>query len=225
MKKVIYSLAVMFALVGFTSCDYDSKDDAKITYYVSIELEGDEVLQVPVGTEFVDPGYKAIENGEDVTSKVVVGGDEVDADQVGIYHVTYSAKNVDGFSKSVSRTVVVYNPDVTTNISGTYTVEANTLPRSVNGNPVTLTELAPGLYSISDWWGGLYDVTIGYGAAYRATGYLQLNEDNTIEGISGSSVWGDETPFEYATGSYNPATDKVSLEVDMLYQFTMTMGK
>lgn len=220
----------MFALVGFTSCDYDSKDDAKITYYVSIELEGDEVFQVPVGTAYVEPGYKAIENGEDVSSKVVVGGDVVDANQIGIYNVTYSAKNVDGFSKSVSRTVVVYNPNVTTDISGTYTVEAAEGIGStvfsrypITGNPVTLTELAPGLYSISDWWGGLYDVTVGYGSMYRASGYFALNTDNTLEGISGSSVWDDE--LASATGVYDPATGKVDFTIDMLYKLKMTLTK
>ena len=106
MKKINLLIAAL-AFVGLTSCDYDGSDDAKVTKYVTIELTGGNQTLVPVGSEYTDPGYTATEGTEDVTSKVVVSGDQVDPDKVGIYNVTYSAKNVDGFAAEVTRTVLV----------------------------------------------------------------------------------------------------------------------
>lgn len=231
MKKINLFIAAL-ALMGFTSCDYDGSDDAKVTQYVNIELTGGSETLVPVGTTYTEPGYTATEGTEDVTSKVIVGGDQVDANKVGIYNVTYSAENKDGFSVEMTRTVLVYDPSVTTDITGTYTVETGKgyngdesifENNSVVGNTVTLTQLAPGLYSISDWWGGLYDQTVGYGSMYSATGYFQLNADNTINGISGTSVWGDV--LESGTGAFDPVSGKVSLTVAMTYYLKMTLTK
>ena len=164
---------------------------------------------------------------------MVVSGDQVDPDKVGIYNVTYSAKNVDGFAAEVTRTVLVYDPAITTDITGTYTVEkdedlypdqSDFFSRYViKGNTVTLTQLAQGLYSISDWWGGLYDKTVGYGSAYCATGCFQLNADNTITGISASTPWGDV--LERGDGVYDPTTGKVVLNVELNYYLKMTLSK
>lgn len=232
MKKINLLIAAL-AFVGLTSCDYDGSDDAKVTKYVTIELTGGNQTLVPVGSEYTDPGYTATEGTEDVTSKVVVSGDQVDPDKVGIYNVTYSAKNVDGFAAEVTRTVLVYDPAITTDITGTYTVEkgedlypdqSDFFTRYViKGNTVTLTQLAKGLYSISDWWGGLYDKTVGYGSAYCATGYFQLNADNTITGISASTPWGDV--LERGDGIYDPTTGKVVLNVELNYYLKMTLSK
>lgn len=229
MKKILSLLAFAAVLAGFTSCDYDSDDDAYVTHYVSFDLNEGSTYLVPVGSTYTDPGYTATEGTEDVTSKVVVGGDEVDANAVGIYNVTYSAANKDGFSASTSRQVLVYDPEVTTDISGTYSITNTTGSESlfdrypVKGNSVTLTQLAPGLYSIDDYWGGLYAVTIGYGSAYACSGYFSLDKDNNIEGISASNPW--NLPMTSVTGTYNPETGKVQMDVEIDYHLVMTLEK
>ncbi len=229
MKKIISLFAlVAFVLVGFSSCDYDGKDDAYVTHYVSFDLNEGDTYLVPVGSEYVDPGYTATEGTEDVTSRVVVSGD-VDASQVGIYDVTYSAANKDGFSASVIRKVLVYDPEVTTDISGKYGITSTDGSQSlfdrysVIGNPVTLTQLAPGLYSISDYWGGLYDVTVGYGSAYRCSGYFALGKDNSITGISSSDPW--NSTMTSVTGNYDPETGKVTMDVKINYHLVMELTK
>ena len=229
MKKIISLFAlVAFVLVGFTSCDYDSKDDAYVTHYVSIDLNEGDTYLVAKGTTYTDPGYTATEGTEDVTSKVTVSGD-VDVNNMGIYNVTYSAVNKDGFSSSVTRKVLVYDPEVTTDISGKYSVASTDGSQalfdrySVIGNSVTLTQLAPGLYSISDYWGGLYAQTLNYGAAYSCTGYFAFGKDNSITGISSSDPW--NSAMTSVTGSYDPATGKVTMDVRINYHLVMELAK
>ena len=125
--------------------------------------------------------------------------------------------------------MLVYDPEVTTDISGKYKVTSTDGSQSVFdrysviGNSVTLTQLAPGLYSISDYWAGLYAVTIGYGAAYACTGYFAFGKDNSITGISSSDPWNSE--MTSVTGSYDPETGKVKMDVIINYHLVMELAK
>lgn len=77
---------------------------------------------MPIGTSYTEQGYKATLNGEDYTSNVKTTG-TVDSNQAGLYYITYSATNSDGFTVTATRTVAVCDPAITTDISGTYTTQ------------------------------------------------------------------------------------------------------
>jgi len=220
MKKIfLYAFAVIAALGGLTACndDEDQLTDTRLTYYPVITLEGDEFMQVPIGTNYVEPGYSAVLAGEDFTSSVVVeGASEVDKDQAGLYYITYTATNADGFSTSVTRTVAVCDPTITTDISGKYTTQPGThrLRQGTEipypGYSVTITKAAPGIFHVSDILGGYYSQGAGYGNNYAMNGYFQLMADNTINVLSGNVPgWGDSYD-DFIDGKYDPATGEVS---------------
>ena len=72
------------AAFGFTSCndDEDQLTDTRVTNYIVLTLNGNEVMYVEAGSDFVDPGCTAELAGEDVTSKVTVNN-PVNTNEIG----------------------------------------------------------------------------------------------------------------------------------------------
>lgn len=218
MKKIYYAFMLTLGVFAFSSCGDKEYTDSKVTHYVSYELTGGENYAVPMGSTFADPGFKAFEGEEDVTSKVAVNG-TVDTKAIGFYAITYTAANTDGYSKSVTRNVFVYNPEITADLAGTYTVAAGShrmragAKTPFDGQTITLTKMAPGIFQISDWMGGYYDQRAGYGSSYALAGYMGLNADNTISGLYGFvKGWGDS--YSDVSGTYNPTTGEISMVVN-----------
>ena len=91
------------------------------------------------------------------------------------YTLTYSVTNDDGFTTSVTRTVIVEDPTITTDISGTYiTVEGtyrdmDGIITNYPGFDVTITKVAGGFFYVSDLLGGYYDQRARYSACLLYT--------------------------------------------------------
>ncbi len=232
MKNIIYSLFVCFAFICI-SCDDDStKDMSQITYFVDLEIEGDVDLFWPKGTSFVDPGYTAFLNGEDIHNDVVITG-SVNSDEAGIYNLKYAAVNDDGFTKELYRTVYVYDPTESPIVSTIYAgskdnyrshATVGTTPYG-NSYPVVIFQTEPGVFYVSDFFSGYYDKRAGYGSAYAMTGTFKLKEDNTLEAVSSHiDGWGDS--IDGLTGKYDPDTESFYWEVgyagSMTFYITLT---
>lgn len=227
MKKVIYSLLFFCGLAGLWGCEETTEGLTDVTYYVNFELNGDNPMLIPVGTSFTDPGVVAKEGEEDVTASVATDSN-VNANQVGIYSVSYSAANADGFSSSVERTVITYDPAITTDASGNYTVDSSVSYQEMNGTQapfkgdfsVSVNQVAPGVLAVSDFLGGWYDQGAAYGASYAMKGYFKLNTDNTIEPLSSFVAgWGDSMD-SMTGGKYDPKTGQITWSVDYAGQMT-----
>lgn len=146
-----------------------------------MEIQGDEFTILPIGTPYVDKGCKGTLQGEDCTSSLITEGvEDVDYNKAGLYYVTYSHINKDGYLTSVKRTVAVCDPSITTNIEGKYKVQSGSYRDNGSAQEeyakysVTIKNVAPGLFYISDLLGGYYDQGRGYGSQYAMTGYIQL---------------------------------------------------
>ncbi len=239
MKKIfLYGLMLGMSVLGLTSCSNDDyeKTDSRLTYYVNLELQGDAFVQVPIGTTYTDAGCKATMNGADATSRIVTTGiEDIDVNTAGLYTVTYSAVNDDGFPASVSRTVAVCDPTITTNIAGTWTTQTGT-QRIYGGSTVTpyagytckITKAAPGIFAVSDLFAGYYDQRAGYGSSYACKSYLQLLADNTLVCLSnGVAGWGDSIDEGTFQGSYDPATETLTWQCDYAGKMTfyVTLNK
>lgn len=221
MKRNRYLFSILAVLTLLTlGCEkkITSEDDSKITYYVDLNLLGDALIVVPQGGSFSDPGFTAVENGEDVSSNVVVDG-EVNTAEMGYYPIEYIVENKDGFAKSAKRDVFVTPSNAPeTDLSGSYTGQREGKP-AIAG--LSITKIGPGLFFGSDMFGGHYEFNAGYGLAYRLRTYFVLNSDNTISSLTNTSPWG---PWDVLNGVYNPETKVISYRVQQgTFGFNVTM--
>lgn len=244
MKKILFNILICSGLLALASCEkkVTTEDPSTITYYVQFEMNGDKTMYVPLNSTFTDPGVVATENGVDVNDKVKVSivdasGAAVDAistDGPGMYTMTYSAINSDGFSASSSRTVFVYDPTVTMSMAGTYNADMTLSLYGTKGKTfadyapsygftnectgITFTELCPGFYYCNDILGGWYDQIRGFGVSYNAmmgkmTGYVSLNADSTLTLLSSHiNAWDDGLDY-MDNSSFDPATGVVTYHV------------
>lgn len=218
-------------MLGLSSCDKESEGLTRITYFPIITLEGESYMIVDKGSQFVDPGYKAELNGEDVTSQVTVTSN-VDTSKSGIYSISYSAKNEDGFEAKASRTVVVLNPadavegfyytdpeSYRINSSGAKTVYGSSFEILIIGN-------GDGTYSVDDLLGGYYCQRAGYGANYALGGTIAIDADGNVTALdSFLPGWADSLD-DFVDGKYDAATGTFSWDAQYAgMDFYVTMTK
>lgn len=136
--------ALMFAL---TSCSDEAPIGSKVTNYAIITLnnddDGDMVTLINQGDSYVEPGAIAIIDNQEVD--VDIDG-SVDTSTTGVYKIDYSSTNSDGFSRTITRTVIVMSAAPSTlNLEGTF---------FRSGNPNNIVRLSDRVYT-ADNAGGL----------------------------------------------------------------------
>ncbi len=232
--KIFNSILIATLILLNYGCKKDTEGLSKVTDLVSYELTGGTRVLIPKGGTYVDPGYKAMEKGVDVTNKVVVSSN-VNGSKVGLYEVTYSAVNVDGFPTSISRTVIIFDPtapdiDLAGNYLSTVSRAAPYSRGPYTDLLVSVTKIAPGFFSVSDFLGGFYDQGADYlyGPDYAMTGFFQLNADNSITLVNSHNAGFGDSLSGLTNGKYDPAANTLSWHVFYTgnnYDFTVSLVK
>lgn len=223
MKKVIF-LAMLVASFSLISCEKEQHaENLKVTTYPDFSFENGTASSTfawQLGDAWVDPGFSALLDGEDIAGQMEVDSSEVNVNVPGIYTVTYSYTNKDGFENSFTRTVVVY--DIananSTDISGTYTDctvidlpgtadETDYKKRCTYDMKITKGP-GVGLFYVSDLFAGMWDKYREYGSAYAFKALIQLNKDNSISLLDVDVIW----PYACVpngVSTYDPATGDI----------------
>ncbi|MBR4441505.1 MAG: DUF5012 domain-containing protein [Bacteroidales bacterium] len=200
MKKLfIIPLAAML----LTACSKDSENVSFITNYAVFDLAGDEVVHVNIGDDYVEPGVKATENGEDVSSKIKVSSDFV-KDEFGLFSVSYSIINSDGYLASARREIVVEDPDVE-GPQGYFFIH-NSRDDVAEAYDLSICFYCtgePGEYFVSDLIGGFYDQGRAYGSLYRIPGTITIADDGTISLVESKICEGFGGKADAVKGSFN----------------------
>jgi hypothetical protein len=130
---------------------------SKVIFYPSVSILGDKIIVITQGSAFTDPGVTATLNGK--TTPVVTSPTISSTTPAGVYTVTYTASNPQGFTASDWRYVVIVpasalaDPVVAANdFSGTYL-------RAATGVTSTWTKISTGVYQIENAGGA----TVGVG--------------------------------------------------------------
>ena len=195
MKKR-FAFILIAIVAAISSCKRDpiiSNDKnvgiSRITYYPIFAIAGENLISIIKGATFTDPGVKATAGGADVP---VTTTGAVDVNAVGLYTLTYTATNADGYSSSASRIVVVIPsaelPGV--DLSGNY----DAVPVGSTPGPAITTKIAQGVYSTTNCWGNS-------GAVIPA--YFICTDGNSIIVPTQGSPYGSlesTAPGTYAAG-------------------------
>jgi hypothetical protein len=151
-------------------------------------MSGSEYMSVVKGSTFTDPGVKAFEGSNEIP--VTVTG-SVNTNETGLYILTYSATNTDGFSATTTRTVVVIAsnelPDV--DLSGKYDYVGSSTYTS------TVTKVAEGTYTTDNAWSGATVIPLVFVSLDGAT--ISIPDQSTAYGAASG------------TGTYNGGTGKL----------------
>ncbi|MBO9683156.1 MAG: DUF5011 domain-containing protein [Flavisolibacter sp.] len=193
MKKIIPLIIIVVAFV-FSSCKKDEihNTDTKVgisdvTVYPVLTMAGSPYVSIVKGATYTEAGVTAKEGSS--TINVTTTG-SVNINQPGLYVITYSATNKDGFPATVSRTVVVLpaheNPGV--DLSGKYDYVAG-------GYTSTVTKVAEGVYTTDNVWNAATIIPVVFISLDGLT--ISVPNQNTGYG-----------PI-FGTGTYNPATKRL----------------
>lgn len=216
MKKITYiAIAAASVLFAAACAKIDHAEGQKVTYYPTLELQGDNIVGVAKGGTFSEPGFTAVANGEDISDKVVVTNN-IDINTPGVYTVTYAAANEDGFSAEASRTVVVVDPSSDENYYRSTIVAGGGAPRvvplkvKVSGSTIEVADLVGGWYCLVRYPG--YEA---YGFDFWAESVITINPDNSLSLVSVGS-WYFYGSFDYASfeGTFDPATGEIHYTFD-----------
>ncbi len=165
-KYIIYFIITLFV---WSCSDDDAKDVSSITNYPTFTY--DELVIVELGGSF----NSSVTATEDGTNLEVSTSGSVDTNTVGVYLVNYSATNSDGFSGSVTQTVIVHDPSIVgTDVSGNIRDTTRTSRTGV-------ISLVDGTTSI------FYCTDFAFGGAFPM--YFQMNGD-TISEIPQAYIFG-----------------------------------
>ncbi len=144
LNKIYKFLLGLVFLAFLNSCSEEAPIESNITNYATFEVIGGQYTMVEAGTTYNDPGV--IAKAGETELPVTISG-SVNTGQVGLYTLTYSATNADGFSASTSRYVIVADDPAYiagNDLSGGYTRDENA------AHTMTLTKIADGYYQASD---------------------------------------------------------------------------
>ena len=193
MKKNIllfYSLLTLL-IVACNKNDIHNTDEevgiSRVTHYAVLTLKGEKYMTIVLGSSFTDPGITAKEGSNDINYTT---SGSVNTNVAGVYTLTYTAINKDGFPASIVRTVIVYSTDAgaeANDFSGTYV-------RLATGFASTWTKLGPGVYIVSNPGGASIGTSVTV-IVFNSTGNnIYIPSQTIVDGSELTSTDGIYTP-------------------------------
>lgn len=176
MKNILKSLLCITVLF-LSSCDTETTGDvSEITYYAVIEINGESEVIINQGDSWTDPSANVTLNGEPYpfeTSTVV------DTAVPGVYYITYSAVNDEGYAASATRTVVVVSTATETcDLSGSW--------KRSNNSPGTMTRTGVRRYTYDNAGGvtGENQITVDVINVNDVQLYIPYKENASPSGLT-----------------------------------------
>ena len=125
--QITYSLKIKEEIIKLIRKIHVIKKDSNS---ISLMLNGDEVVYLPVGYSYEEQGATAYSNNKNISNNINIYSN-INTNQVGVYNVIYTI-NQDNITKNVSRKVIVF--DLNSLISYNNSKTNNNVKISINTN-------------------------------------------------------------------------------------------
>ncbi len=203
MKRYLAIIILGVVSMVYSSCKKESFDYpegyvgiSKITVFPILTMKGDKYVAVAKGATYTDAGATAAAGTSTIEVKTTGLPNTATA---GVYLITYSATNSDGFAATATRSVVVYDTKadaVANDFSGNYL-------RAATGTITKWTKLAPGAYLVNNPGGAAAGTTVNVIAINPTGNTIDIPQQNTDSG-----PWGSNTESkDLITGNYSWAVE------------------
>lgn len=200
MKNIKNIIIIASIILGMSACkkienQFPSKV-VKVTY-PGIVLKGSDVVSLNVGDSYTDAGATLTDDITGAVSDITGDVSGVDLTTEGLYFVTFTAANANGYETTISRPVAVTDIDNTFDISGEYL-------HAARGGTANVTKVARGLF-LSD--------NVNGGGSSLGSIYMMVRSDFSID-----------VPMQYSadgafTGDY--LDEELILSPDTTYSYAI----
>ena len=201
---------------------------SKDTIVPTITIIGDKEITITVGSDFKDPGAKAIDDTDgDLTSMIRVSG-SVDTKKVGKYKIEYSVSDKAGNISTEYRMINVIDVNITSSTTQNRqttrrtTVYTNRTNATVQPKPQVCSE--PPTITLKSSSGSI-SVTLNVGERYVEPGYsaIDCNGSNITSSVSVSSNVNTKAAgtyqINYTVTDFNGRTSKKTRTVFVKYTY------
>ena len=173
----------------------------------SIYLIGDLTMYLDINSEYVEPGYMAIDSVDSTLTDKVIVKNEIDTSKVGTYYVIYSVTNSSGITIQNKRKVVVTDSEITLSLDNTnYTNKDINIEVYVSDNYFDYLILPDG-NKINN---RSYTYTVSSNGEYKFTSYNKNGKESTGS-ITVSNI-DKEKPQGTCSGSYGSGKSSISIK-------------
>lgn len=199
--KNITQLLFLSLVIVLAACNKDEINNtdtqvgrSRVTNFAVFDFSGAKYVVIRQGGQYAEPGVKAFEGGTEIP---VTTTGSVNTAQVGLYTLTYSAVNADGFAATTTRTVVVIpGPEVPgTNMAGKYNYAGTGTFVS------TVAKVGEGVYTTDNSWSAATTIPI----VFISLDGLTLTIPRQPTGFGEA----------FGTGTYNPATKRLTYTISI----------
>ena len=173
----------------------------------SIYLIGDLTMYMDINSEYVEPGYMAIDSVDSTLTDKVIVKNEIDASKVGTYYVIYSVTNSSGITIQNKRKVIVTDSEITLSLdNNNYTNKDVSIDVYVSDNYFDYLILPDG-NKINN---RSYTYTVSSNGEYKFTSYNKNGKESTGS-ITVSNI-DKEKPQGTCSGSYGSGKSNISIK-------------
>lgn len=150
MKKIVYIIMFATLVLGMGACKkIENQTPSKVVKvsYPGITLKGDEGVTIHVGDAYTDAGATLTDDITGAVSDITGDASGVDVNTEGLYFVTFTAANANGYETTIVRPVAVTDVPDAFDVSGEYL-------NAARGGTANLTKISRGLFKSDNVNGG-----------------------------------------------------------------------